>query len=175
VDRGEHVGQPFGQVRGLRFGQHGRVLPGPEHHPGHVFHQVEGRAEDLGVVTERHRPGHRHLGAGQRAEDAELPRHVVRGRQHMAERRPSQHQHAISAGAGDGQAVGQVGAAARDQLDIRQFDRLGRESVGEPFFQPRGAGNSRRSAGYGHDLTNRRTDRTENLNVPPLDYSRMVT
>ena len=92
VDGGEHVGQPFGKVGGLLFGQHGGVLPRPEHHPGHVLHQVERRADDLGVVTERYRPGGGHRGAGQRGQDAELPRHVVRGGQHMTERRPTEHE-----------------------------------------------------------------------------------
>ena len=47
-------------------------------------------------------------------------------------------------------------------------------SAGSPPIQPASrdaSGNSWKSAGYGHDLPNRRTDRTENLNAVPLDTS----
>jgi hypothetical protein len=175
VDRGEHVGQPFGQVRVLLSGQRRGVLPRPEHHPGHVLHQVERRADHAGVGAERHRPGHRHIGAGQRRQHPEFARHVVRGGQHVAERRPAQHEQPLPGGSRDRQPVGEVRPAARDELNADQLGGFAAEAFADPAGQPRRVGNSRRNTGQGHDQPNRRTDGTENLNVLPMDTSRMLT
>ena len=134
-----------------------------------MLHQVEGRADDLSIVTERYRPGDRHPRPGQRAQDAVLPAHVMGGGQHMAERRTAEHEQAGLAGAGDRQAVRQVGAAAGDQLDIDQLRRLAADGVAEPAFEPDRAGNSRRTTANGLDLPNRSWDRTGNLNAVPMD------
>ena len=59
--------------------------------PVDLVHHVEGRVVDGEVVAERERARHRHLGGRERGQHLVLARHVVRGRQHVPERRAAQH------------------------------------------------------------------------------------
>ena len=61
-------------------------------------HQIEGRAEHVGVGAARDRFGHgNRRAAEERAEQPELARHVVRGRRQRRARRPAQDEHVRAA------------------------------------------------------------------------------
>ena len=81
--------------------------------PVDEFHHVERCAVHVDVVAEAERGSDGHVGWSERRDDAVLATHVVRGRQHMAERRPSEHP-ARSLRIGD--AKGEVRVAAGDQF-----------------------------------------------------------
>ena len=91
VDLHEHVDQRFGAAPGVVGGESGHLRRRAQDLPVDLLHHVEGRVVDVGVVAERERRGHRHVGGRERREHLVLARHVVRGRQHVAERRPPQH------------------------------------------------------------------------------------
>ena len=65
-----------------------RRLDRRQDEPVHVFHEVEDGAGDAGVVAQRERAGNRHPGRREARQDVVLARHVVRGRQDLAHRRP---------------------------------------------------------------------------------------
>jgi hypothetical protein len=115
VDRVQ-VDQPVHQVEdqiadggGPDRGQVGRQ---PVHRPLDEAHHVERRTDDLGVGSERHGPGHRKAGRMKRRDDAVLPAHVVRGGQHVPERRPA-HDEPLGSIA---DRIREVGPAAGDHL-----------------------------------------------------------
>ena len=115
VDAGEHVGDrlagpaPAGLVEeglgGLLVAQHEAV---------DERHDVERGAVDRFVGAQAERRGHRDVGGRQRRDDPVLAAHVVGGGEHVAERRPPQHE-VVAGGAGD--AEGEVGVAAGDELE----------------------------------------------------------
>ena len=75
-------------------------------------HHVERRAVDRRVVAEPERRRDRHRRCLQAGDDPVLAAHVVGAGEHVAERRPAQHE-ARAVGAGD--AVGEVGVTAGDE------------------------------------------------------------
>ena len=142
VDGGEHGREVLAELPGLGRAQQPCVLAGAEDDSVHPLHQVERRPDDLGVRADRDRAGHRHGGAVQRGQDAVLPGHVVRGGQHVTERRPAQHQARhrgtgprVTGGA-ELQPVGQVRPPAGDQLDRQVLARAGQAVVLDPSRQP---------------------------------------
>ena len=96
-----------------------------------LLHHVEGRVVHALVVAERERARHRHVGSGERGEHGVLAGHVVRGRQHVAERRPAQHP--LVRVVADG--VGEVRAAARDQRRVQRPTGRAVDVRGEPRLQ----------------------------------------
>ncbi len=88
------------------------LLGGAVHDPVDLLHQVERRTDDRRVLAEGRRPGHRDRGVGERGDDAELPRHVVRRGQHVAQRRPAQHPLLVAVA----EQVGQVRPSAGHDL-----------------------------------------------------------
>ena len=60
------------------------------------FHDVEPGADHRLVLAEGDHLGHRDSGALQRREHAVLARHVVRGGEHVRERRPANHETALA-------------------------------------------------------------------------------
>ena len=93
-----------------------------------LLHHVEGSVVHGVVGAERERARHGHVGAGERGEHGVLACHVVRGREHVAERRPAQHP--LVGPVAD--RVREVRAAARDQRRVQR--RAGRafDVRGEP-------------------------------------------
>ena len=92
VDHREHVDEVFARASagvGVERAAHGvrvakDVAVDEPHH-------VERRAVDLDVVAEAERRRDGHVGRAERGDDAVLASHVVRGREHVAERRPPEH------------------------------------------------------------------------------------
>ena len=92
VDHREHVDEVFPRAAarvGVERVAHGVGVA--KDVPVDEPHHVERRAVHVDVVTEAERGSDRHVGRPERRDDAVLAAHVVRGRQHMAERRPSEH------------------------------------------------------------------------------------
>ena len=71
--------------------ERGGLRGGAETSPSTQLHQVERRAEHVGVGAQQQRARHRHGGRCQRADHPVLAGHVVGGRQHVPQRRPAQH------------------------------------------------------------------------------------
>jgi hypothetical protein len=94
----------------------GRVHPGEPRvvEDGAVdeIHHVERGADDVDVGAQNERRRHRYVRTRESRDHPELPRHVVRGGQHVTERRPTQHPGPGSVG----DPVCEVGPAAGDQL-----------------------------------------------------------
>jgi len=112
VDAGEHVDQLARARRRLLLAEPGDVLGRARDLTRDPLHHVEGRAVDGIVVAEGEGARHGHVGVGQRAEHPVLAAHIVRGRQHMAERRAAQDPVALTVG----DDVGEVRLPARDEL-----------------------------------------------------------
>jgi hypothetical protein len=91
-----------------------------------ILHQVEGSADDVRVGAEQHRLGSGEASLGQRVEDLVLAGHIVRGRQHVAERRPAQHPTVRAVG----DRVREVGPPARQdrRLQIGAGAEVGTEA-----------------------------------------------
>ena len=123
MDAGQHVGdlvaRPGAGVDVERL-RRGRVAG---HEAVDEAHDVERRAVDRLVVAQADDRRHGHVGRRQRRDDAVLAAHVVGGGQHLAERRAAQHP-GVPCGVGD--PVGEVRAAAGDQLEGQRRRRLGR-------------------------------------------------
>jgi hypothetical protein len=96
------------------------------------LHDVERRLVDGHVGAERQRLGHRHGGRRERRDDPVLAAHVMRGLEHVAERRPAQDE-APALAVGD--RVGQVRASARDQAVVERR-RSAVDVLGEPPIDP---------------------------------------
>ena len=105
VDQGEDGGP------GALGAERGELLGGAVRDALDVLHDVEGRPEHRVVLAEQHRLRHRDGGGVQGADHPVLALHVVRGGQHMAQRRSAYHPAAGPVGDG----VRQVRAAALDE------------------------------------------------------------
>ncbi len=113
MQRGDHavhlvvVGGAFACI-------HARQLGIPENAAVDTVHHVEGRADHRWVLAQRMSVRHRHLGGGQRLDDAELALHRMRRRQQRAGRLAPHH---ISMPAGDEQK-GRVALATLELLHL---------------------------------------------------------
>ncbi len=126
VDPGKHVDELTRARGGLLRRQGGDLLGRAQDASVDARHHVERCAVHLDVVAERECPGYRHVGVSQRGEHAVLPRHVVRGWQHVPQWRSSQHPVVLAVA----DAVRQVRSPAGDQLCrqreiLSPFDVLG--------------------------------------------------
>jgi hypothetical protein len=122
VDRvqvGQHVDEVLGGGPAQLDGQLGGLLGTVEHLALDEAHHVERRAVDGLVGAQPERRGHGHAGAADRGDHAVLAGHVVGGGEHVAERRPTQHE-AGAVGAGDHER--EVRASARDQVEPERCD-----------------------------------------------------
>ena len=99
----------------------------PEHAALDVIHDVEGGADDALVEAQRVRARHRHIGLGERGDDAVLAIDRVRRRQQLARRLAAQHE---APSVRRRQQEGRVGLAALELLD-------GRRARGSPARWPR--------------------------------------
>jgi hypothetical protein len=111
VDRNEHVDERFGVPPGVVGAEPGQLGRRAQDRPVDLLHHVEGSVVHGLVGAERKRARHRHVGAGERGEHGVFAGHVVRGREHVAERGPAEHP--LVGVVTDG--VRQVRASARDQ------------------------------------------------------------
>ncbi len=76
-------------------------------------HHVKGRTVDRRVGAQAQGDGHGHVGRPEGGDHSVLAGHVVGRREHVAQGRPSQ---GVGAAGGIGDPVGQVGAAAGDEV-----------------------------------------------------------
>ena len=120
VDRDEHVDEGFGAAARVVGRERRELGRRAQDHAVDLLHHVEGRVVHGVVVAERERARNRHVGVGERGEHGVLARHVVRGRQHVAERRTAQHP--LVRVVAD--RVREVRATARDQRRVQR--RVGR-------------------------------------------------
>ena len=121
--------EPGALVAGERRGLGG----GPVDGAVDLLHQVERSAQRLRVRAQQQRHRHRHGGAGQGGEHPVLAGHVVSGGEHMPERRAAQHPLQVTIR----DQVGEVGAAARQQLSGQRPARQIRAPVGQIIAQSR--------------------------------------
>jgi hypothetical protein len=131
VDRGEHVDQRLRARAGLGGGELGHVVGCAQDHAVDVRHHVERRPVHARVVAEGEHLGHRHGGVGERADHRVLARHVVGGREHVAERWTAEHP-LVRAVADE---VGEVGTAAGDQRGVQRLARRALDLRREPPAQ----------------------------------------
>ena len=87
----------------------------------HIVHHVEGRADDVGVLAEVMDARHRHVGLGQRREDAVFPLHQMGRRQQRARRLLAQHE----TPRGPLDQIGRVGLPRRKLTDRADRHRVG--------------------------------------------------
>ena len=90
VDRDEHVDELFGTAARVVVRQRSDFLRRAEDDAVDLLHHVEGRVVDGEVLAERERGRNGDVGGSEGREHRVLARHVVRGRQHVAERRAAQ-------------------------------------------------------------------------------------
>ena len=128
VQLGQHVDQSLAHEAALR-----RLVgvPGRERLAADValdqLHDVERRAEHLGVGAQVQGAWHRDRRARQGCHHGVLAHHVVRGRQDVAQRRSSQHDRPV----GTVDPVGQVALATGDERDRAVLPRRVGEDRGE--------------------------------------------
>ncbi len=127
VDRGEDVDERLGARSRLRGGELRHVVGRAQDDAFDVRHDVERRSVHRVVVAEREDLRYRDRGIRERADDRVFAGHVVRGRQHVPERRASQNPF-VRAVADE---IGEVRPTAGDQLGPQRLTRraldLGRE------------------------------------------------
>ena len=113
VDLAEHLDEGLraaGIGRGRRVSQHRRVV---RHDALDPFHDIERRADDVGVFAQPERSRHRHWGVSQGAVDGVLTTHVVGGGEEVADRWPPHDQPAP----GQRDPEREVRRSARHHLD----------------------------------------------------------
>jgi hypothetical protein len=133
VQRSERVDHPPGDGPGAIRPERGHHARGPVGRAGHRRHHVERRPQHAGVLTQPVRQRHRHAGVAQRADHLELAPHVVRGGQHVPQRRPAHHPRAGPVG----DPVRQVRLAPGEQLTPERPADLAGARDGEPPREPR--------------------------------------
>ena len=94
-----------------------------QHEAVDVLHDVEGRAVHRVVGAEPDHRWYRHVGRAKGRDDAMLSAHVVRRGEHLPERRAAQHPPLV---VGIAHHEGQVGAAARDEVEAERWPHAGR-------------------------------------------------
>ena len=153
--------------RGLELGGE------PVRRPLHPLHHVERGAEHVGVLAQGVRRGHRDVGRQERRHHPVLAGHVVRGRQHVTERRPAHDPPVLAVG----DLVGEVGLAAGDHLRTQRSGHRTRPDGLEERLEP-GQVQAGRVDGAGALLGHQST-RTETVSATQaglsLPSSSMVT
>jgi hypothetical protein len=130
VDLGHHVDQRLAGRAPLRRGEDRLGGAGVAQDVAlDEAHDVEGGAVHAHVVAEAEGGGDGHRGGAEGGDDAVLPAHVVRGGQHLAERRAAEHE---GAPGGVGHLVRQVRVATGDEVVGD-----GAHEVGDVRLEPR--------------------------------------
>ena len=148
VDRDQHVDELLGAAARVVVRQRGDVGAGAQDAPVDELHDVEGRVVDRDVVAEPERLRDRHRGRCERGEHLVLAGHVVRGRQHVPERRAAQHPLVCAVA----DRVGEVRAAARDERRGELAAGRAVDVRGEPRAQAFEVDAGRR-VGHGREVT----------------------
>ena len=130
VQRGERVHEAFGDRAGSLGAERFELGGAAVRRTGAPLHDVEVRAQHRGIGAQREGPRDRHVGVLERRHDAVLAGHVVGGREHVAERRPSDDPLLRAVGHDVGQVGPPAGDQGRPQLVARARD-LGREPRAE--------------------------------------------
>ncbi len=135
VEVGEHVDQVLAGRPAQLEREQRRLVGTVEHGAVDELHHVERRPVDRLVGAEAERPRHRHrAGLADGADQQVLTGHVVGAGEHVAERRPAQHElHAVSSGDG----VREVGSPAGDQPVLEGRHRaldVGGQPRPDPLF-----------------------------------------
>ena len=125
VEVGQHVDQVGAGLAACRRIEQLGLVRAVEHLTLNEAHDVERRPVDVDVRAQPERRRHGHGRGTERGDDPVLAHHVVRGRQHVAERRAPEHE---PPPVRPGHCKGQVGSSAADGLRLERAD--GSRNVG---------------------------------------------